>query len=249
MPFRMTAYTLATGIAYFLLLASLFSFFAGSQFYLLLPLNDYQGERILYILLFGPVAFFIYRKLCPPVQSGQVFADGTVFSPGKHPQFLPFSNRVSEADSSEIDQQSEKFKTGLDQKKLLKGSSLALVFAIILWLVALFYGRFLEISCILNQKPEVLFFTGFMTPLVEEFFFRYILLGFFLSYLPEKRRLFWAIILQAALFTLVHDQDYFIAPVIAAVGLVCGWLAVRYGVYASMLLHICYNILLLNLCF
>lgn len=77
-------------------------------------------------------------------------------------------------------------------------------------------------------------------PLIEEIFFRLVLAG---ALLQAGLAQLWTIVLSGLFFALSHD--YSVAPFLFPVGLAAGWLFLRFGVVASLSMHVVYNLAIL----
>lgn len=77
-------------------------------------------------------------------------------------------------------------------------------------------------------------------PLIEEIFFRLVLAG---ALLQAGLAQLWTIVLSGLFFALSHD--YSVAPFLFPVGLAAGWLFLRFGVIASLSMHVVYNLAIL----
>ena len=94
------------------------------------------------------------------------------------------------------------------------------------------------------EIPDKLFvfiiYTGIITPLLEEIFYRGVLQRFLLKFTDS---VLIAIVIQALFFALAHNINA--APVMIPVGLVFGILYWRFGLASSILAHMVYNTLIL----
>lgn len=117
--------------------------------------------------------------------------------------------------------------------------------SLLLLLFMLFYNKIREYLPFLYGKPPtesisalpvllVLSQIG-ITPLLEEIFYR----SYLCRFLCERTGFKIGLFLQAIFFAMVHD--YFVAPVILAVGLVSGMMYLRHGLAGSVLTHGFYN--------
>lgn len=77
-------------------------------------------------------------------------------------------------------------------------------------------------------------------PLIEEIFFRLVLAG---ALLQAGLAQLWTIVLSGLFFALSHE--YSVAPFLFPVGLAAGWLFLRFGVIASLSMHVVYNLAIL----
>lgn len=82
--------------------------------------------------------------------------------------------------------------------------------------------------------------TALLVPVVEEIYFRLVLTGA-LQQAGLARH--WTIVLSGLFFALSHD--YSVAPFLFPVGLAAGWLFLRFGVIASLSMHVVYNLAIL----
>jgi len=82
--------------------------------------------------------------------------------------------------------------------------------------------------------------TALLVPVVEEIYFRLVLTGA-LQQAGLARH--WTIVLSGLFFALSHE--YSVAPFLFPVGLAAGWLFLRFGVIASLSMHVVYNLAIL----
>lgn len=81
---------------------------------------------------------------------------------------------------------------------------------------------------------------AFIVPVVEEIYFRLVLTG---SLKQTGLSHAWAIFFSGLFFAFSHE--YSVAPFLFPVGLAAGWLFLRFGVIASLSMHVVYNLAIL----
>ncbi len=225
------------------LLPALFFFFVLQQLYSLLsgwiPADDSWSQltrlmvdRLLYALILPGLGFWIYTRGLPYFQILQVTDTATL-----RPRVL---------------------RTLLPHNKILSSLGAGLLVGVILYGVVFFGHQLYELLPLPSPPREsvqptvekalkseegflwILLFTGLLTPLLEELYYRTILQG---SLLSMESSIFWALLFQALCFGLAHD--FYVAPLLGIVGLVLGTLYWRNGVVSSWTAHATYNILIL----
>ena len=82
--------------------------------------------------------------------------------------------------------------------------------------------------------------TALLIPIVEEIYFRLVLTGALKQAGLAHQ---WVIVVSGLFFALAHD--YSVAPFLFPVGLAAGWLFLRFGVIASLSMHVVYNLAIL----
>ncbi len=82
--------------------------------------------------------------------------------------------------------------------------------------------------------------TALLVPIVEEVYFRLVLTG---ALKQGGLSSLWTIILNGLFFALAHQ--YSVAPFLFSVGLAAGWLFLRFGLLASLSMHVIYNLAIL----
>jgi len=136
---------------------------------------------------------------------------------------------------------------------VLSGHITSLIFFLILWSVfelLVLKGLMTLISLILHHSLEAHVDAWVVAPLIEEYAFRWVLMGLLLSW---GMGLGMAILVQGILFAIAHIKNGFVygmdswigvvsANLVIPFGFALGFIAIQYGLLYAFLLHVVFNI-------
>ena len=184
--------------------------------------------HILYRLLFSEIDVFLRGWQLPLYASSAVAGAILLLLAGLAYRFLLEDSRIP----------------GLSIKPEKAAQSLAggLLAGLVVILISYFWPGESSRSDLTILQAAVLVL---LIPVVEELYYRQLMLGYLLKRMPSTKAMFWGMQAIVAL-CFAFSHDYFIAPVLLIPGLAFGLLFSRANVAGSILAHAAYNALLLG---